>query len=126
MTDQERLQLIIETALKHGWTHPRIGYPDEFRIENIAGMLGVRFQAVTLVAHSPLNDLLYGDNLSLLKAAIGEGDGVNTGVRRRQSITSSIIIEGGTLYQTVAQQAVLLPDSERLQFIVDHLRKDAA
>jgi len=31
MNDQERLQQIIETALKHGWTF--FGYSDKFQFE---------------------------------------------------------------------------------------------
>ena len=104
-TDQERLQLIIETALKHGWN----GYTyDEMVI------------ALTKMPATATTALLYGDNLSLLKAACGE-DLSGTVVR---SLSWHDISMKATKYQWVAQQSVLLPDNERLSFIAEHLRKD--
>lgn len=97
MNNEQRLQLIIETALKHGWSWEQKHWPG-----------GVPQEEVTEV-------ILYGDNLSLLKAAVGNDirkydDGFDDYFWQRAS-------------EWVAQRSVLLPDSERLSFIVEHLRK---
>lgn len=134
MNDQERLQLIIKTALKHGWGEPTIEIQDEI-LNRWSVDSSLRLHVCEDIIN--LSDILYGDNLSLLKAACGdefiELDGVRlTKTGRKESLLGDVSIWGegvygeidGPKYRLIALQSVLLPDAERLAFICDHLRKD--
>ncbi len=139
MTDQENLQLIIETALKHGWTmFGFAGRCASWNInpgdENYQTWLWIRMdERMNWQGRFTLNDLLYGDNLSLLKAACLPGyfcktckeniGDTNVGVRQGKC-GDCWDFSPQLHYHYVAQQSVLLPDSERLAFIVEHLRHD--
>ncbi len=135
MNDQERLQQIIETALKHGWTF--FGYSDKFQFE-----FDIVWSAIDPFVYClydnglrrtfSIETILYADNLSLLKAACGEHELSSlTDVSPKKSGTAIISDSLGSLtigivsrYQWVAKQSVILPENKRLAFICEHLRKD--
>lgn len=113
MTDSQRLKLFIETALKHGGDltpyDPESGDTWEAQENGVA--LYNREREMYLFI--PVSTLIYGNGCGLLKAACGE-----------EWHPDFQFIFTFKPYEYVAQESVILPDSKRLQFIVENLRKD--
>lgn len=116
MTNSQRLKLFIETALKHGGDltpfDPKRGDTWEAQENGLA----LYNRDGEMYLFIPVSTLLYGNDCGLLKAACGE-----------EAMPWEVHVDGGWAdkkYQWVAAHSVLHPDSKRLQFILDHLRKD--
>jgi len=120
MNDTERLELIIETALKHGWE--RLGNSRLWKVGTDHEKPITVFRATEYGPESYFSaeEMIYGDNLSLLKAACGEED---------LEVGDRFTWRGAPIYLPswwwVAQESVILPDNERLAFIMKHLRKES-
>src|SRR3954447_18259117 len=99
MTDRDRLQTIIETALRHGADLSPLNPANGDTWEAHENGLAIFNRDGHMYLFIPVSTVLYGNDLSVLKAALGV-----------------------PMYQWVARESVLLPDSERLAFICDHLR----
>lgn len=145
MSEQERLQTIIETALKHDFNFKaflELSDRDKFHSWSFGDdgrlWVSVEFYPTRAIFDRSwhLSHLLYGDNLSLLKAACKESPTMAISSFETDGYDDTdhyFTYNGGIdesidrpipFYQWVAQQSVLLPDDERIAFVHQHLRKD--
>jgi len=116
MTDQEELQLIIETALNHGWQGADT---TSFGVDE-KDFPAIAARVTQLIEPKQLPTLLYGDNLSLLRAACGEKE-IQVFWEILNDVDTKMSLPA---YQIIASVSVLKPEAERLSLICEHLRKD--
>lgn len=126
MTDHQRLTKIIDVALKHGWQGPnwpyhRVGFNEDGRMSLL--LLTKRGGVAKSLS---IEDLLYGDDLNLLKYAVGNGNQTDDGNKFHRVNGSKDYdwVLQSSVDVWVAQTSVKLPSTKRLAFVCDHLRED--
>ncbi len=111
MTQQEQLTKMIERAIEQGW-EPAGYKPSSVQHDSDDAVVmffepkGDRPSFAHVVNNHP--DLLFGDNLSFIKALVGES--------YQQDFQSVLSF---TPYQWAAQHLVLLSDSERIPWLYE-------
>ena len=110
MEQSQMLTQLTERAIESGWN--QIHGDRWFKVYTNRGGYTIEFRREVYAPGSyvSLNDLLFGDNLSFLKALVG--DKVTPFVWEKGQATGQ-----GPMHEIVALEIVLLPDTERIPWL---------